>query len=356
MDWATLEIALERVLASRFVDNSLTVVWHAGEPLVLPVGWYEEAFNRINAINSGRTQLTHNIQTNGVLIDKSWIDLFQRHGVRVGLSLDGPAWLHDAHRKTRRGVGTHNRVMKAVQQLNAAELDYHVICVLTSAAMKAATAIHEFFRTAGIRSVGFNVEEIEGPHTNSSLSAPEMVDAYREFLGRILELSKFYGMPQIRELAMAADLILDRGSDPSNNPQTAPLRILSVGVDGQISTFSPELLGNKHRAYRDFAFGNVRTHSLEDVLEDDNFVTIFKEIQSGVKKCRDSCAYYMTCGGGAPANKVFEMGRFDVTETMFCRLTCQAPVDVVLNELEEEFGLQSPMVSPCVRTVRKRPE
>ena len=146
-------------------------------------------------------------------------------------------------------------------------------------------------------------------------------------------------MPEIRELSTARSLILDRDYDPLNNQQTTPLRIVSVSVDGEISTFSPELLGNRNPAYGDFIFGNVRTHRLDDVLTDDSFVAVHEEIQSGVTACRNACAYFMTCGGGAPANKVFEAGRFDATETMYCRLTRQATVDVVLAELESELGL-----------------
>ena len=339
MDWPTLELAVERVLTSRFVDETLSVVWHAGEPLVLPVDWYEEAFERIDTLNSRGTRILHSVQTNGVLMDDRWIDLFRRRRVGVGLSLDGPARIHDAHRTTRSGAGTHHRVMRAVELLNASRLDYHVICVLTSAAMDAADEMHAFFRGAGIHRVGFNVEEIEGPHTTSSLAGPEMVEAYRSFLRRMVELSRSDGTPQIRELTTACSLILDRDYDPRNNQQTAPLRIVSVGVGGEISTFSPELLGNRNPAYGDFIFGNVASHGLDDVLVDDNFVAVHEEIQSGVTACRDACAYFMTCGGGAPANKVFETGRFDVTETMYCRLARQAPVDVVLHELESELGL-----------------
>ena len=339
MRWPTLERAVERVLESRFLGETLSVVWHAGEPLVLPVDWYEEAFERIAALNSRGIRIFHSIQTNGVLIDDRWIDLFHRHRVGVGLSLDGPARIHDTHRKTRSGAGTHHRVMRAVERLNASPLDYHVICVLTAAAMDAADEMHEFFRGAGIHRVGFNVEEIEGPHTTSSLAGSEMVGAYRSFLRRMLELSRSDGTPEIREIAMARSLILDRDFDPMTNQQTTPLRIVSVGVDGAISTFSPELLGNRNPAYGDFIFGNVASHGLDDVLVDDNFVAVHEEVQAGVKACREGCAYFMTCGGGAPANKVFETGRFDVTETMYCRLARQAPVDVVLRDLESALGL-----------------
>ena len=339
MNWATLELAVGRVLKSRFLDKTLSVVWHAGEPLVLPVDWYEEAFARIESLNSNGTGIVHHIQTNGVLIDDRWLDLFRRHRVGLGLSIDGPARIHNIHRKTRTGAGTHHRVMRAVELLNDSGLDYHVICVLTSSAMGAADEMHEFFREAGIRQVGFNVEEIEGPHTDSSLARPEMTEAYRSFLRRMLELSKFDGVPEIRELSTARNLILNRNYDPLNNQQTTPLRIVSVGVDGAISTFSPELLGNKSSMYGDFIFGNVISHRLEDVLTDESFLAVHEQIQTGVSACRNTCAYFMTCGGGAPANKVFETGRFDATETMYCRLTCQATVDVVLAELESELGL-----------------
>ena len=339
MNWTTLELAVERVLESRYLGKTLSVVWHSGEPLVLPVDWYEEAFERIEKLNSGRTNISHSVQTNGVLINERWIDLFRRHRVRVGLSLDGPAWIHNAYRKTRSGAGTHHRVMAAVELLNASQLDYHVICVLTSVAMEAADEMHEFFRGSRIRMVGYNVEEIEGPHTSSSLAGPEMVEAYRSFLRRMLTLSQLEGTPKIRELEIARSLVLSRDYDPLDNTQTVPLQIISVGVNGEISTFSPELLGNKNGSYGDFIFGNVRTHGLDDVLVNANFLTVHAEIQSGVRACRDSCAYFMTCGGGAPANKVFEAGRFDVTETMFCRLTRQAPVDIMLTNLEVELGI-----------------
>ena len=339
MDWPALELAVDQVLHSRFVDETLTVVWHAGEPLVLPPEWYEEAFARIARRNRGGVKIIHSMQTNGVLINQRWIDLFRRHGVQVGLSLDGPAWLHDACRKTRSGAGSHRRVIAAVELLNDSSFDYHVICVLTAPALAAADEMHDFLRANGIRMIGFNVEEVEGPHITSSMAGPDMVAGYRSFLRRMLELSRRHGAPEIRELGAAHGLILNRDFDPSDNQQAVPLQIVSVGVNGEISTFSPELLGNRNPAYGDFVFGNVATHTLEDVLADEGFRLVQAEIQAGLRACRDSCAYFNVCGGGAPGNKLFEAGRFDVTETMFCRLTRQAPLDVVLAELEAELGL-----------------
>jgi len=50
--------------------------------------------------------------------------------------------------------------------------------------------------------------------------------------------------------------------------------------------------------------------------------------------CRESCASYDLCLGGAPANQLAEHGSFAVTETMHCRLTRQAVLDEVIAGIE----------------------
>jgi uncharacterized protein len=64
------------------------------------------------------------------------------------------------------------------------------------------------------------------------------------------------------------------------------------------------------------------------------FRAMASDIAAGVQRCRETCLYFHSCGGGAPANKYFENGSFDSTETMFCRLSHQAVFDVVLDGLE----------------------
>ena len=43
----TPDAVFEKVFASGWAAPHLTVIWHAGEPLVLPVAFYHEAFARI---------------------------------------------------------------------------------------------------------------------------------------------------------------------------------------------------------------------------------------------------------------------------------------------------------------------
>ena len=108
-----------------------------------------------------------------------------------------------------------------------------------------------------------------------------------------------------------------------------------------MSTFSPELLDARHPRFETFALGNVATHSLADLAAEPRFKALDGAIREGVGACRRECPYFRWCGGGAPANKLFETGRFEATETLHCRLTRKAVFDVVLGALEARIPAQA---------------
>ena len=103
---------------------------------------------------------------------------------------------------------------------------------------------------------------------------------------------------------------------------------------GNISTFSPELLGLKNPAYEDFLLGNINCDSLADLPRRPNFTRMLADIRAGVEMCRERCEYFSICGGGEPVNKLAENGGFASTETTYCRLTKMQPTDLVLDALE----------------------
>ena len=60
---------------------------------------------------------------------------------------------------------------------------------------------------------------------------------------------------------------------------------------------------------------------------------------AGVQACKQTCDYFPICLGGAPANKLGELGTFAGTRTTHCRLTQQILTDVVLDDLERHGTL-----------------
>ena len=128
--------------------------------------------------------------------------------------------------------------------------------------------------------------------------------------------------------------ILAAGTDaPVRTHETTPFAIISVDWQGNLSTFSPELLGLRSDRYGDFVLGNVATDSLAAVAASPRLAAIHHDIAAGVERCRETCPYFRFCGGGAPVNKLCETGSFTATETLFCRLNRQALLDVVLHRM-----------------------
>ncbi len=73
----TVRVLFEKLFASGWTGGALTVIWHAGEPLVVPVSFYEEAFATIEALRPRHVVLRHSFQTNGMLIAPAVVRLLQ---------------------------------------------------------------------------------------------------------------------------------------------------------------------------------------------------------------------------------------------------------------------------------------
>src|SRR4051812_3699996 len=73
----TVKRLLKQIFNSRFCDDAVDIVWHAGEPLTMPTEFYSAALNICKEVKPKRVQVTHHIQTNGTLIDGLWCELFR---------------------------------------------------------------------------------------------------------------------------------------------------------------------------------------------------------------------------------------------------------------------------------------
>jgi uncharacterized protein len=253
------------------------------------------------------------------------------------VSVDGPDFLHDRYRRTRQGRGTLDKVLRGIHLLHEHGIRFEVITVLTADSLDYPDELFDFYKANDIHSVGFNVEEIEGPHNTSSLQREGTTERFRRFLTRFLTLAHAADPPLlVREFETSAAALLGarRGKPLVRTQENKPWAIVNVDCEGNFSTYSPELLGISSLAHGGFALGNVTVDSLEDVLASTRFQRLEAEVGRGVEMCHATCEYFPYWGGGPPANKYFENGTFASTETLFCRLHKMVCLDVALQVLE----------------------
>jgi uncharacterized protein len=209
-----------------------------------------------------------------------------------------------------------------------------VIAVVSESSLDFADEIFAFFMENGMTDVGFNMEETEGVNRSSTLDAAPIAERYRAFMQRIYDLTAATGGTfKLREFESLANMIYydDRLDHTDMN---RPFAILNVDYQGNFSTFDPELLGVTTERYGRFVLGNVRHDSLLSVCSSDAFRRMLADMQAGVDRCRETCAYFGVCGGGTGSNKYWENGTFDSTETNACRYRVKMVTDIVMDGLE----------------------
>jgi uncharacterized protein len=356
MPQSLVRALFDKVFASGWLGDDLTIIWHAGEPLVVPVSFYQQAFQTIESLRPATLRVRHSVQTNGMLISAQWCELFKAWDVGVGVSVDGPRRFNDQHRLSRTGHSTFERTLAGIRLLRREQVPFHVISVLTPASLRAPQEMLDFYLAEGIEDVCFNVEESEGTHVSGLFASADAHSAFHAFLDAFWRLSRNSGRIRfIREIDGMLPRVFRAGDENLKNIQVQPFGMLNVDCRGNVSSFSPELLGLKSADYHDFLIGNVLTHSLEQMWHSQTMAAMSRDIAAGVEACRRECQYFSACGGGAPVNKLAENGSFSSTRTAFCTLTQMVPTDLILEAFERvKRDVESDDAASLMESLKRR--
>lgn len=331
----TVERSISAAIEGGFVNGQqgIDINWHIGEPLSVPIDYFRQLLDAVDSANRGRVRISYSVQTNGTLITQPWCDFLKEHGFGVGVSIDGPAFIHDARRKTRSGRGTHTRVMQGIRLLQQNGIPFVCLAVVTQQSLLFPDELVDFFLQSGINNIAFNREDIVGSNLCTSLTGIEHRNTLR-FMVRLLErIRESGGQLRVREFAAVSHWLRRNGRSRSST--STPFAVLSIDVDGYFSTFSPQLLGHRSPEFETFALGNVHDageagNAFLTALQSERFSRLRDAITAGVVACKNSCPYFGVCGGGDPANKLFERSTFACSETEHCKFHVKAPLDALI--------------------------
>src|SRR5262245_1866313 len=328
-----LDAICTKILGNVASEAAPTVVWHAGEPTVLPVAWYRRAHDRLKAAAPRSTAFR--IQSNGIAISREWIDFIREKDIHIGLSIDGPQRFHDARRKTRTGGGTWTLAMKSLVRMQESGIQPNIISVLHVDCLSAAAEFYEFYRDADITDVSFSIDEIQGANRNSSFNRRDLKSAVSAFLVDLLNQAFVDRYPlRIRDVERISNILA--GNARLENEQLTAWQVVVIAANGDVTTFSPELLELGSCAHNNFLFGNILTDPAEKMFKNELVAKTQSEIRQGVELCRSSCVYFQVCGGGSPASKFSENGTLVSGETGSCRHSIQSAADALIQFLSDK--------------------
>jgi uncharacterized protein len=134
-------------------QRQVRITFHGGEPLLAGRARIDRWARRCRERLAGIAQVVFNVQTNATLIDDAWADLFAEHDIEVGVSIDGPAEIHDATRVDRKGRGSHERVVQGIARLHRRGVWAGALAVIQFGANS--VAIHRYITSLGFRNVNY---------------------------------------------------------------------------------------------------------------------------------------------------------------------------------------------------------
>lgn len=107
-----------RQTVDRYRDQPVVpIAWQGGEPTLMGLDFFRRASAQLRALLRPGQRAEQSLQTNGLLLDERWAAFLREEGFLVGLSIDGPADLHDRFRVDKAGAPTHARVVQAAHLL-----------------------------------------------------------------------------------------------------------------------------------------------------------------------------------------------------------------------------------------------
>lgn len=169
-------------------EHICSFTFQGGEPTLRGLEFYREVVRLQRMYARPSVEIQNNLQTNGLLIDADWAEFFHDNAFLIGLSLDGPAELHDANRFDHTGHGTWSRAMGAARLFRRYGVDFNVLSVVTGRSARAVERIYNFYRRENFRWLQFIpcMEPLgEQRGTKDYYLSPE---AYGEFLIRLFDL------------------------------------------------------------------------------------------------------------------------------------------------------------------------
>lgn len=154
MSDAVLEEFTRQYIASQPAQE-IVFAWQGGEPTLMGIDFFQKALKFQKAFAPPGRIISNTFQTNGTLLNEEWCLFLKENHFLVGLSLDGPADIHDTSRVTPSGKGTFDRVYHSLQLLKKYNVEFNILCVVSSASAGKGRETYRFMKNEGITYIQF---------------------------------------------------------------------------------------------------------------------------------------------------------------------------------------------------------
>lgn len=323
MSESLLEAHIRQYIEAQTGDEVI-FSWQGGEPTLMGLDFFRRVVELQKIYKKSTQRIENDLQTNGILLDEEWCRFLKEHNFLIGLSIDGPAQLHDVYRYNKGNKPTHERVMHAVRLLHQFKIPFSALCVVNRLNARKPIDVYRFLRdhvrprviqfTPGLEPVDFRsvapgrwdwdqLPAVGTPRARpghaESVVADWSVDPddWGYFLCRVWDewFKKDYGRVFVDQFENTISMMFGHGSQKCVTSQTCG-KALAIEHNGDIYSCD-------HFVYPEYKLGNImETHEGDLAFSPQQNKFAYAKSDTLPAYCR-SCAYLSLCWGECPKNR-----------------------------------------------------
>ena len=326
---------LSRAISSFISSSNRTVkfLWHGGEPMIAGLDFFQ---NAVKLQKIAVTQQCHsaivknNIQTNGLLLDREKAEFLISEKFHIGISIDGPDYIHDQNRYNRFGKGSHELVISKIRMLKEMGGRCGALSVVTKSSLPYAQNIFDFFVSEGLTDMHFSPYAEIDPETDKLDKKSITAKEFGNFIGEIFEIWKALNNPsvKVRIIDNLLQGLLGGKAEVCTFARNCGHH-LAVEVNGDV------FICGRNTNNERFSVGNVIREEISNIITSQTFQKIAEQMGCVSKIC-EKCKWFGICNGGCNYYKMLLTNAATVNTEYFCE-----GYKIIIEKLENWIRLES---------------
>ncbi|MEI6807807.1 MAG: anaerobic sulfatase maturase [bacterium] len=306
-----------RQVAEAMPGPEVQYAFQGGEPTLAGLDFFRRVVELAGKYAAGR-RISYALQTNGLLLDDEWCEFLAENNFLVGISIDGPKWIHDRHRKDRKG-GTHfEDVLGAVERMKKYNVQFNILTVVNRLNARHGLEVYRFLKGLNVQHMQFIplVERRSDPKSvipGLELGAPPDLEGkgeplpvmpwsvrpeeFGEFLCQIFDewVRNDVGSVFVQTFEVALGAWMGLGSGMCVYAERCG-RALILEHNGDVYACD-------HYVYPSYLRGNILGKHLRDIVDSPEQIRFGNDKTDRLPQCCRECRWLSACRGACPKHR-----------------------------------------------------
>ena len=284
--------------------------WQGGEPTLAGLDFFRKVVELQEKHGKPGQVVGNALQTNGLLIDDDWSRFLAQYRFLVGVSIDGPAYIHDKQRVHASGSGSWRQVMRAARRFSRDGVAFNVLAVVSRANQDRGKEVFQWLVSQGFAHVQFIPCVEADPETGEVAEFSVTPEGFGKFLCEVFDewLRVEPSRVSVRDFDSILRYYLEGQHDICTYRRTCGSYLL---VEHNGDVYPCDFFAD-----RDWKLGRLGDMPLAEFFNTEKMQRFIHAKHTRFDECRD-CPWLKTCYGGCQKDRLV-FGSIESAPTYLC--------------------------------------